>query len=207
MISEHFLPHILGILGLYSGVTKAFKLDIWAVEEFYLDCKFCDRHSKCKANLSLVYSSETPHSLQLLAAHLYFRALMTVPSLFRNWLLDCRDRQLSAAVTSYTSSYFSPAIIRTELAQVKDPAVAAELVDDNMKVKVANAINEVTASYTVDEYQLELKISLPSDWPLHSIDIQDKRIGVSEDRWRAWILGVRQILTFRVRLSPGPCAE
>ena len=132
---------------------------------------------------------------------------MTVPSLFRNWLLDCRDRQLSAAVTSYTSSHFSPAIIRTELAQVKDPAVAAELVDDNMKVRVANAINEVTASYTVDEYQLELKISLPSDWPLHSIDIQDKRIGVSEDRWRAWILGVRQILTFRVRLSPSASVQ
>ncbi|TCD68845.1 hypothetical protein EIP91_009559 [Steccherinum ochraceum] len=181
LISDHFLPHVLGILGLYGGVTRAFKLDIWAVEEFYLD----------------LYSSETPHSLQLLAAHLYFRALMTVPSLFRSWLLDCRDRQLSSAVTSYTSNYFSPAIIRTELAQVKSTATAAELVDENMKVKVANAVNEVTASYAVDEYQLELKITLPSDWPLHSIEIQDKRIGVSEDRWRAWILGVRQILTFR----------
>ena len=126
---------------------------------------------------------------------------MTVPSLFRNWLLDCRDRQLSTAVTSYTSTYFSPAIIRTELSQLKDPGAAAELTDENMKVKVASVVNEVTASYTVDEYQLELKISLPSDWPLHGIEIQDKRIGVSEERWRAWIFGVRQILTSRVR----PC--
>ncbi|KAH8102265.1 hypothetical protein BXZ70DRAFT_63905 [Cristinia sonorae] len=181
LVSKHFLPHVLGILGLYGGIAKAFKLDIWAVEEFYLD----------------LYSSDTPHSLKLLAAHLYFRALMTVPSLFRTWLLDCRDRQLSTAVTTYTSNYFSPAIIRTELAQVKDPATTAELVDENMKIKVANAVSEVTASYAVDEYQLELKISLPPDWPLHSIEIQDKRIGVSEDRWRAWILGVRQILTFR----------
>lgn len=125
---------------------------------------------------------------------------MTVPSLFRNWLLDCRDRQLSSSVTSYTSNYFSPAIIRTELAQVKSTAAATDLVDENMKVKVANAVNEVTASYAVDEYQLELKISLPPDWPLHGIEIQDKRVGVSEDRWRAWILGVRQILTFRVRV-------
>ena len=131
---------------------------------------------------------------------------MTVPSLFRSWLLDCRDRQLSSAVTTYTAQYFSPAIIRAELAQVKNPSAAAELTDENMKVKVANAVNEITASYTVDEYELEIRLKLPSDWPLHTIEIKDaKRVGVNEDRWRAWILGVQQILTFRVRASQLIC--
>ena len=68
-----------------------------------------------------------------------------------------------------------------------------------MTIKVAPAVHEVTASYAVDEQRLELTVKLPADWPLHTIEIRDSRlVGVSEDRWRAWVLGVQQILTFRV---------
>lgn len=120
--------------------------------------------------------------------------------LIRSWLLDCRDRQLSTTVTSYTSTYFSPALLQAELAQVKDPDAVSQLSDENMKVKVANAVNEITACYTIDEQELEVKLKLPSDWPLHPIEIREGgRVGVTEDRWRAWILGMQQILTFRVR--------
>ncbi len=68
-----------------------------------------------------------------------------------------------------------------------------------MKIKVAHAVHEVTAAYLIDEYELELKLRMPADWPLHTIEVKDtKRIGVTEDRWRSWVLGVQQILTFRV---------
>lgn len=140
----------------------------------------------------------TPLSLSLLASHLFFRALSTVPSLIRKWLLDCTDRQLSSSVVSYTSQYFSPVIIRTELAHVKSPE-AAELADENMTIKVAQSVNEVTASYLVDEHQLEITLKMPSDWPLHTIEIKDfKKVGVLEDRWRAWVLGVQQIIWSQV---------
>ncbi len=152
-----------------------------------------------RSHLLLVYLEQSPQSPPLLAAHLYYRALLVVPSLFRSWLLDCRDRQLSNAVTTYTSIHFSPAILRTELDQVKDQDATAELSDENLKVKVSTALNEVTASYTVDDFQLELKVKLPSDWPLHTIEIKDTTpVGVAEKRWRSWMLGVQQILTFRV---------
>lgn len=155
------------------------------------------------ADSDTVYSPETPISLQLLAAHLYYRALLLVPSLIRTWLSDCRDRQLSGTVMTYTSTYFSPAIIRAELAQVKDPVLAGDLGDETFTVKVAATVHEITASYAVDEYALELKLKMPADWPLHTIVTKDSnRVGVSEDRWRSWILGVQQILTFRVRSSP-----
>src|ERR1700737_1575125 len=120
----------------------------------------------------------TPLSLSLLASHLFFRALSTVPSLIRKWLLDCTDRQLSSSVVSYTSQYFSPVIIRTELAHVKSPETAAELTNDNMTIKVAQSVNEVTASYLVDEHQLEITLKMPNDWPLHNIEIKDsKKVG------------------------------
>src|ERR1700691_5840797 len=116
--------------------------------------------------LRLVYEPGTSLSLQLLASHLFYRALLTVPSLIRAWLLDCTDRQLSASVVSYTSQHFSPVLIRTELAHVKSPEAAAELTDDNMTIK------------------------------------DTKKVGVLDDRWRAWVLGVQQIIWSQVRNSP-----
>lgn len=124
-----------------------------------------------------------------------------MPSLIRKWLLDCTDRQLSTSIVNYTSQHFSPVIIRTELAQVKSPDAATELDDENMSIKVAHNVNEVTASYLVDEHHLEITLKLPNDWPLHTIEIKDlKKVGVLEDRWRSWVLGVQQIIWSQVRL-------
>jgi hypothetical protein len=126
---------------------------------------------------------------------MYYRALVSVPSLVRAWVDACKDRTLSNAVTSYTSQHFSPVIIAAELAAVRSPGTLAELADDSFSAKVLAAAHEVTASYTVDEQALELTLKLPSDWPLHTIEIRDhRRIGVAEDRWRAWILGVQQVI-------------
>lgn len=40
LISEYFLPNIFHLLNLYEGRARAFKLDMWAVDEYYLDSKF-----------------------------------------------------------------------------------------------------------------------------------------------------------------------
>ncbi|KAJ6469367.1 hypothetical protein C8R45DRAFT_837446 [Mycena sanguinolenta] len=179
IIGLSFIPNLLGLLGVDQGIPKAFKLDVWSVDEYFIQ----------------FYESGSPWSLQVLAAHLYYRALLTVPSLIYNWVLDCKDRQLSSSIATYTSLHFSPVLIRAELAHVKSPESTAELVDDNLAVKVATAVNEVVASYLVDEHQLEIKLKIPVDWPLHKIEVKDvKRVGVEETRWRAWILAVQQTL-------------
>ncbi|KAH7882407.1 hypothetical protein F5I97DRAFT_1939442 [Phlebopus sp. FC_14] len=180
IICRHFIPNIFEALGLYSGGKKVFKLDVWAVDEFYLEA----------------FEPESSLSLQLLAAHLYHRALLTVPALIRSWISDCTDKQLLGRVVEYTSSYFSPGIIKAELAQVKQPDTSSELAaNENLSVKVSLASGEVTASYAVDEQALELSIRLPSDWPLHRLEVRDtKMVGVSEDKWRAWVLGVQQVV-------------
>jgi len=135
-------------------------------------------------------------SIRLFAAHLYHRALINIPSLIRSWLVACMDRNLSSTFTNYTSTYFSPQIISTQLAQIKDSDVAAELNVENLSIKVASNVNEVTAVYTVDEQQLEITLKIPSEWPLREIEIKDsKRVGVPENRWRGWLLGVRQIVS------------
>jgi hypothetical protein len=150
---------------------------------------------------SPVFELGNPISIPLLSAHLYYRALLSVPSLVYSWLSDCKDRQLTTAVTTYTSQHFSPVIIEVELAHVKGPT-GQELIDDSMTVKVAAAVNEVLASYLVDEHQLEIKLKIPQDWPLHKIEVKDiKRVGVDKDRWRAWILAVQQTIWSHVSLG------
>ncbi|KAI9568130.1 hypothetical protein HD554DRAFT_2219143 [Boletus coccyginus] len=180
IISQYFIPNIFDALGLFSGGKQVFKLDVWAVDEFHLE----------------TFEPESSLSLQLLAAHLYHRALLTVPALIRSWISDCTDRQLLTRVVDYTSSYFSPGIIKAELAQVRQPDASSELsTTENLTVKVSPASGEVMASYMVDEQALELSIRMPNDWPLHRLEVRDtKMVGVSEDKWRAWILGVQQVV-------------
>lgn len=188
LISNSFIPLLLALLRLDTGLEKAFKLNVWSISDFYVD----------------LFELGSPLSIHLLTAHLYYRALLSVPALIYSWLSNCKDRQLSTTVTSYTSQYFSPIIIDVELAHVRGPA-GQELVDDSMSIKVAAAVNEVQASYLVDEHQLEIKLKIPTDWPLHKIEVKDlKRVGVDNDRWRAWILAVQQtIWSYNGRITDG----
>lgn len=81
-------------------------------------------------------------------------------------------------------------------------AADGELVDEKLSVKIISTSgsgggpgSEVLASYLVDEHQLEIRIRIPSDWPLHRVEVKDvKRVGVDENRWRAWVLGVQQTI-------------
>jgi hypothetical protein len=147
------------------------------------------------SSLHTVYQPGSPHTIPVLAAHVFYRALLAIPSLIHGWVLDCKDRQLTNAVTTYTSTYFSPVLIRAELDHVQSHAATDGLADDSMSIKVANAVSEVAAAYSVDEHQLEIKLRIPSDWPLHKIEVKDvKRVGVDENRWRAWVLGVQQTI-------------
>jgi hypothetical protein len=36
-MADFFIPNIFDVLGLFSGKKKAFKLDIWAVDDFFID--------------------------------------------------------------------------------------------------------------------------------------------------------------------------
>ena len=134
----------------------------------------------------------------LLCAHLYYRALQTVPTLVRLWILECKDRNLSTAVTTYTSKYFSSVLIDAELERV----ITTRLGDEKMDVKIIPIHREVNTTYTIDESEIKLNLKIPSDWPLHVIEVRGgKRAGVKEDRWRSWISGVRQVVLTQVGLT------
>lgn len=132
--------------------------------------------------------------MKILAAHVFYRALVTVPSLVRGWWSECKDRQLSNSVAAYTKANFSPVIIKQQLSGIRSQQVIENLQGDNFTVKVQPNVHEIVASYLVDEQQMEIALHVPSDYPLHSIEVKDvRRVGVQETKWRMWLLNINQI--------------
>ena len=39
LVGQRFLPAVIRLLRLDEGPTKVVKVDLWAVDEFYVDCE------------------------------------------------------------------------------------------------------------------------------------------------------------------------
>jgi hypothetical protein len=39
LVTTHLIPLVFNLLHLYGGVGKAVKLDVWSVDQFYIECK------------------------------------------------------------------------------------------------------------------------------------------------------------------------
>ncbi|KAE8204435.1 hypothetical protein A4X06_0g1527 [Tilletia controversa] len=138
-------------------------------------------------------------TIQVLAGHVFYRALIHLPALVRSWWFSIKDRQLSLLVASFTTRHCSPLLAAKELAHLRAPEALSQLQDESLAVRVLSGTNEVIATYTVDEHPMEIGIRLPVDYPLHGAEIRDiKRMGgVSEGQWRAWLLAVQQLISSR----------
>lgn len=177
LVTTGLMPIIFTHLDIDTG-AKPFKLDLWSVDEFLID--------ECDPSDEL--------SVRLLTAHVYYRALVTVPSFAREYITSS-GRRTQATAAAYTATYYSPIIIADELARVKSASATSELDVENLSVKVAPSVREVSAVYTVEEYTLELTLKIPADWPLTRFEVKDtRRTGVRENLWRGWMLGVQQVI-------------
>jgi len=180
LVSRHLLPSLCLILHVGHSGVKPPKLDLWEINTFYIP----------------FYE---PDCIQVLAAHIYYRALLTLPSLVRAWWTDNKDRQMSNSFSSFTSAYFSPILIAAELQLLRQPLEETgreRLEDDSMTVKISTAISEVGVTYVIDEQQMELAVRLPAEYPLKPVDVRDvRRVGVAESKWRAWLFAIQQLIT------------
>jgi E3 ubiquitin-protein ligase listerin len=69
------------------------------------------------------------------------------------------------SVTNYTTTHFSPVIIEAELGRIKSPKSVEDLSAESRTVKVASAVNEVTAGNNMDKHQLEITLKIPNYRP------------------------------------------
>ncbi|KAI9630508.1 hypothetical protein KEM48_013894 [Puccinia striiformis f. sp. tritici PST-130] len=175
LVSENLIPLLHEVLNVAER-GKPIDISIWDVPSF---------------DFSLMESTSLKPIP--LAAYVYFLALRTVPSQIRSWWEDCRNKQLSMSVVSFTSRQFSPILISQELGKFKEPATIQLLSDENMSIKVSPVIKEVKVTYTVDEESMEIVVRIPSDYPLQPVEVLDiRKVGIPDTTWRAWLLVVQQ---------------
>ncbi len=168
----------LAAVFMANVVDTTFPLDGWAVDEFYVSREFTPPYN---IKIILICSVYEPDQLseQILRAHLFHRALLTVPSLL----------VVDKAIAAYTAKWFSKGLIAAELIAIRRDTA---LQDEQFKVRIVRDDTEVVAVYLVDEHSLELRLRLPADWPLARLAVTGpKRVGVDEERWRRWVLGVQ----------------
>ncbi|KAI7886425.1 hypothetical protein K492DRAFT_140487 [Lichtheimia hyalospora FSU 10163] len=177
------LPFLSTLLGVGVGQDiHAFDLMPWNIEDYDMDG----------------FDSTMEMSYQLLAAHLYYRALKYIPSLVRQWWVDCKNRQLTIGVESYVEKNYSGALINSEVNLINEPDTKSMLEDNDdneFTVKALKAANEVSATYRVDEQNMQIVIRLPSNYPLRQIDVESvQKVGVSDKQWRGWMFSVAAVI-------------
>ncbi|KAI8329266.1 hypothetical protein EDC96DRAFT_452486 [Choanephora cucurbitarum] len=184
---SYLMPVLCKILNVGQQQSKKpFDLTPWSITEYIVD------------GFDVAYET----SFLILASHLYYRALTHIPSLVRLWWIDCKNRQLTIAVENYTEKYFSQQLINNEIELVNRPDIKSQLEeneDNDFTVKTSKGANEVTATYRVDEQNMQIAIKLPSNFPLRQIDVEGvQKVGVNDKQWRGWMFAVSAVIGSQV---------
>lgn len=177
----------------------------YAIKQVYLDqLKSSDSVNEmltCVSELVQTNPSSKNHTafpktldLAVLAAHLYYRALVHLGSITRLWFADIKKRQVALAVRETTKKSFSPQLIEDEMERVEELLNKTSM-DDSMSVRFNKQTHEVRATYLVDEQKMEISIVIPDDYPLTAVTVEGAvRVGVRENKWRAWLLASQAIV-------------
>ncbi|PSN61357.1 hypothetical protein BS50DRAFT_504653 [Corynespora cassiicola Philippines] len=127
---------------------------------------------------------------QWLLTHLYYLCLRHIPSLVKNWYIDCKSRPIAVTLEPWTQKYISPPVISAAIQSVAEWATSqAETEPDSpFMVKVSPRAGEITASYIVDEQTMAMRIQLPPAFPLANAHIEGiNRVAVNEQKWQSWL--------------------
>ncbi|KAF2267433.1 hypothetical protein CC78DRAFT_530830 [Lojkania enalia] len=125
-----------------------------------------------------------------LLTHLYFLSLRHMPSLTKAWWISCKSRPIVVTLEPWTEKYISPPVISAALQSVTEWAEAqySSEPDSPFTIRVSPRAREITASYTVDEQTMSMRITLPAAFPLANAHIEGlNRVAVNEQKWQSWI--------------------
>ena len=173
---------------------------------------FCERSGE-EATTFVSSSRRSPFSnarlrraeRERLALGAYRACLSALPALTRTWFSDLKDASVARALASNTATAISPFLLEREFDAVERAATGAfsgfafgEHRADSageLTVRVSRGAREISATYSLDDAAVELRVRLPKAYPLVAAELETgARAGVSEARARKWRLAVGAIL-------------
>lgn len=141
------------------------------------------------------YASEK-EEICFLTHNIYYLLLKYLGFAVQSWFNNVKDLQIKQKIEKFTARYFSPALIRLILEDVSNQKDSLADKNDNMNIKVNYVTNDVKVSFLIDEQSMEMTISIPVTYPLMNITVEGSyRVGVKENRWRAWLLSSQKIIS------------
>jgi len=137
-------------------------------------------------------------TLQHLAIYAIFRTICTLPAMFRTFWSDDCNRVHKTRLSNFIEDRVRSSLIGREMFLIAQASAAGRWKTDEFEVKGSLVSGEVTATLKSDETSIEIRIKLPSSYPLKNVDVScTSRIGVSDGRWRRWVLQMIQLLSMQ----------
>ncbi|CAI5737542.1 unnamed protein product [Hyaloperonospora brassicae] len=149
-----------------------------------------------------IWSLDNARVFQL-GTRVFFRTVMRLPAMVRSWWNDDCSRATRSWAAKYFEDYITPSVLAAELGLIQkasdNTSFAGETWDDKeMTVKGSRVSREITTTYIKDECALEMVVRVPPSYPLRCVEVEcTKRIGISEQRWRRWVLQIIRVTSSR----------
>ncbi|KAI3404467.2 hypothetical protein KGF56_002764 [Candida oxycetoniae] len=181
--------------------TKNFQTLLYFIfEHIEMSNKFFDSLTEEEISSYDVIKTHNFHDLEgetkLLALYIYFQCLQYAAFQVQLWFREIRDRQLQMKAEKITTKYLSPPLRKEILEQVSKEKDKLQGKEDNLSIKVISIANEIRTMYVVDDQRLEMVIKIPQSYPLENVIIDGpSRVGVKENRWKAWLLASQKIIS------------
>ena len=113
-------------------------------------------------------------------------------------LLDDEIRQINRSVNEQQQQQPPAAVQQTSASKSPPPKKYVEDDDEESSIRIRGVLSsrEVVAVYKMKELTMELVVQLPGNYPLGVVQVSSvKRLGVSENEWRNWLLQLTTFLT------------
>ena len=143
-------------------------------------------------------SAETV-SIEQLSTYALFRTICTLPAMVRSfWSSDSCSRAQKLKLSRFIEERVRNALVAREMALISNANKSGRWDSKEFQVKGSLLSGEITATYIREETSVEMKITLPSAYPLRNVEVTcTSRIGMTDGRWRRWVLQIVQLLSMQ----------
>lgn len=147
---------------------------------------------------SMIDIDEKRSSL-LMALFTLVSFMKSFPSLARKYYQEA-DKKLLEIVMPYIKQIVSPAILDNEIQKIETSQVTLNEKGqgEGLNFSLFKSTKEIMAEYTKGEVSMQLKITIPNDYPLKSVSVEvGQQIKISDRQKNKWVLAIKNLLQLR----------
>lgn len=133
--------------------------------------------------------------IKTLCTYALFRSACYFPSLTRQHWSDNCSRADKERLRNFIEERVYRALVAKEIALIALASRSSIWNPEELSVRGSVASGEVIATYIKEDAKVEIKITLPPEYPLKNVEVEYiSKLGVSEERLRRWKLQIIHLL-------------